>query len=524
MARSANLRVMQSRSSARPRRIVSEQQASLSGGLNISADSSQLGPDQVRRAQNVRLTQFGGILKRLGSQNLHASAIGSGNPVRGGFAWEKDDGTQQLLSVSNGTLNYGTYGIPMTWTNVASPTLASASVYPSFAAFRDGSQQVVYLADGGKLLKWDGATLARSTTSPNVSRIWVYNQRLYGCVGTDAILLASGLNNGDDLGYTSGNGVQVPIRTFGESSIVGGVALGVSNLIFHMNGISRWTGVTQDDIAVQAGTLGVSPDTGTIVPASIVATETEVYFLSDRGFYAVNSAGLRRISTDLDPNVLDLFSTAVNLCAVHNRFYREVEFYLPDTGFYFFNYQLQKWTGPINGGYISPVTHSCWKGKDSAGVPVVFVGGSTGFVKQMDVADIYKDDVLSDGTGGTAITMIVQFRRMFFGNPAADKSLRFAYLLIALNGSTNTGLAWATATSSDTSSLSQTGGVVWGTPSMVWGSFIWGSGDAQEYRIQISGRGSYVDFTLTEAGTNTPPLISAIRCDAFDYGVAHEYA
>lgn len=523
MARSSSLRVSSNRRSALGRRVVADGQTNVSGGINISADSSQLRPDQIRRAQNARLTVFGGLLKRLGSQYLHADEIGGGEPVRAGFAWEKDDGTQQLLAVSNGLLNYGTYGVPMTWTEVASPGFISASAYPVFAAFRDDSQEVVYIADGGKLLKWDGATLERSMTSPDVSYIWVYNQRLYGCSGDDAILLASGLNNGDDLGYTSGEGVQVPIRTFGESTVVGGVALGVSNLIFHSGGISVWTGVTQDDIAVQAGTLGLSPDIGTINAKSIVATETEVYFLSDRGFYAANSAGLRRISTTLDPDIFALFSNAANLCAADNHFYREIEYYLPDVGFYSFNYQLQAWTGPWNGGYVSPVTHSCWQAKDSDGTPIVLVGTSTGFIKQMDVDDIYQDNVLSDGTGGSAITMICQFRRQFFGNPPSDKALRFAYLLIALNGSTNCGLSWNTATASGSFTLSQTGGVIWGTPSMIWGSFVWGSGDAQEYRIQLDGRGSYVDFTLTESGTNTPPLISALRCDAYDYGQAHEY-
>lgn len=523
MARSSALRVPNARRAVRGRSIVADQQSVLSGGLNISADSSQLQPNQVRRAQNARLTVFGGLQKRLGSQNVSAAAIGGGAPVRSGFHWKKDDGTTQELGVSNGKLHYGTFAIPMTWTAVNSPTLASASVYPSFAAFRDASAEVVYIADGGKLLKWDGATLARSLTTPNVSRVWVYNQRLYGCSGLDAILLASGLNDGDDLGYTSGEGVQVPIRTFGESVILGGTALGVSNLIFHSDGISVWTGVTQDDIAVQAGTLGLTPDVGTINAASIVATETEVYFLSDRGFYAANSAGIRRISTTIDPDIFGLFTNAANLCAVNNRFYREVAYYLPDVGFYAFNYQLQAWTGPWNGGYISPVTHSCWESEDSDGTPIVLVGGSTGFVKQMDVEDVYTDNVLSNGTGGTAITMICQFRRMFFDNPPSDKALRYAYILVALNGSSNAGLSWATATSSGSFTLTQSGGVVWGTPSMVWGSFIWGSGDAQEYRIQLAGRGAYVDFTFTEAGTDTPPLISALRCDAFDYGTAHEY-
>ncbi len=521
MARSSNLRVMPSRASARGRSVVSESQENLAGGLNISADASQLQPNQLRRAQNGRLTQFGGFLKRLGSQNLHASALGSGNPVRGGFSWEKDDGTQQELAVSNGHLNFGTYGIPMTWTQVSSPTLSSASVYPVFAAFRNASQQVVYLADGGKLLQWDGSTLSRSTTSPNVSFVWVYNQRLYGVSGLDTNLYASGLNDGTDLGNPSGEGVIVPIQTFGESVLVGGVALGVSNLLFHANGISRWTGVTQDDIAIQAGTLGVSPDTGTIVPSSIIATETEAYFLSDRGFYAVNSQGLRRISTNLDPDILALFTTAVNFSAVHNRYYREVEFYLPDIGFYAFNYQLQTWTGPWNGGYVAPITQSCWKGKDSSGTPIVFVGTANGFVKQMDRQN--KDNVLSDGTGGTAVTMICQFRRMFFENQASDKALRFAYLLIALNGSMVAGLQWATATASGAFTLTQTSGVVWGTISMIWGNFIWGRGGAQEVRVQLNGRGNYVDFTFTESDTGIPPLISAIRCDAYDYGVAHEY-
>ncbi len=508
----------------RGRAVLTDGQFRCDGGLNISADASQLQPNQVRRAENCRLTVFGGILKRLGSQNIHASAIGTGNPVLGGVGWLKDDGTQQILAVSNARLHTAAYAVPATFGAISSPTLTSNSVYPSFAPFRDASQEVVYIADGGKLLKWDGTTLARSTVTPNVSRVWTYNQRLYGCAGTDAVLLVSGLNDGDDLGNTSGEGAQIPIRTFGESEIVGGVALGPANLIFHTGGISQFTGVTQDDIAVQAGTIGRSPDVGTVNPASICATETEAYFLSDRGFYAVNAYGVRRISTNLDPDILLLFSLAANLFAVHNKYYREIEFYLPDVGFYSYNYQLQAWTGPWNGGYISPLTHSAWPAVDTDGTPIVLVGGATGFVKQMDMANIYKDNVLSAGTGGTAVTEVVQFRRLFFGNPASSKALRFAYLLAALGGTSNAGLGWATAADSGSQTLSASGGAIWDTPSMVWDAFTWDQHDAQEQRVQLNGRGPYVDFTFTDSGALALPLVSQVRSDAFDYGVAHEYA
>ncbi len=495
---------------------VQQQQSGFQGGLNISADASQLGPTQMRQAQNVRLTQFGGVLKRDGSRNIHTTAIGSGQPVRGLFAWEKDDASQQLLCIANGLVHYGTYGIPVSLTTAT--TTIGASVYPSFAAFRDTASQIVYIADGGKLLKWNGTTLTRSTSSPNVAQLWTYNQRLYGCSGVDAVLLASGLNNGDDLGDTTLNGVQVPIRTFGESSIVGGTALGVSNLIFHRGGISRWTGVTQDDIAISAGTLGVSPDTGTIVPASIVATETEVYFLSDRGFYAVNSAGLRRVSTTLDPDIFALFSTAANLCAVHNCIKREIEYYLPNTGIYSFNYQLQAWTGPWNGGYINPITHSMCKALDGNSSPIVLVGTANGFVKQMDYPDSYADNVLSDGTGGTAVNMVVQARRMFFGNPFTTVALRFLYCLAALNGSANAALGWVTNTSSGSQTLTQVGGAIWDTPSMIWDAFTWGSGDAAAYRVQPGGEGTYLDLTFTDSSTNALPLLSAMKAEGSDYG------
>ncbi len=500
---------------------VRQDQSNFSGGLNISADASQLLPTQVRRADNARLTVFGGMLKRDGSRNLHATALGGGNSVIGGYAWEKDDASQQLLSICNGLLEYGTYGLPMTWQSAT--TTVSASVYPSFAAFRDSASQVVYIADGGKLLKWDGATLTRTTSPTNVSRVWTYNQRLYGCAGNDAVLLASGLNNGDDLGDTNLNGVQVPIRTFGESSIVGGIALGVSNLIFHRGGISRWTGVTQDDIAIQAGTLGVSPDTGTIVPASIVATETEVYFLSDRGFYAVNSQGLRRISTNLDPDILALFTPAANLCAGHHRLYREVWYYLPNIGFYVFNYQLQAWTGPMTGGYLSPITQSCWPAKDTQNQPIILVGTANGFVKQVDFPASYKDNVLSDGTGGTAVTETIQARRMFFGNPFTTVAIEDLYVLASLNGSASAALGWVTATASGQKTLTQVGGAIWDTPSMVWDAFTWGGGDAQAYRVLPGGQGTYLDLTFTDNCTNALPLLSAIRAEGADYGEARAF-
>jgi hypothetical protein len=76
-------------------------QADCRGGLNTAAAADQLAPDEVRRADNAHLTEFGGASKRRGSQRVSVAAVGSGNPVRGGYSWQRAASTQQL-AVANG--------------------------------------------------------------------------------------------------------------------------------------------------------------------------------------------------------------------------------------------------------------------------------------------------------------------------------------------------------------------------------------------------------------------------------------
>ena len=135
-----------------------DQQPGMAGGLNSVSDESALQPNQLRRAVNMRLTEFGAATKRGGTRHT-SSAVLSANPVLNGFTWRKDSGSPEILAVSNGTLYTTAYGaFPWTWT-AESGTL-STTVSPSFAKFRDGTgADVVYIGDGGLLNKWDGTTL-----------------------------------------------------------------------------------------------------------------------------------------------------------------------------------------------------------------------------------------------------------------------------------------------------------------------------------------------------------------------------
>lgn len=500
---------------SRDRRPVRDVAPAFSGGLNVSADPSAVQANELRRAENVRLTEYGGATRRNGTKRLHATALGSGNPVRGGFAWKKAASTE-LLAVSNGTLFTGTYNIGMSWDTETGALSTSAPI--SFAQFYS-SGDVVYLADGGALNKWDGATLTTDiANSQAVSTIAVYNERLFGITGTNETLFWSSIANGDTLGYGAGGGGSANIRTFGNQRLTGLLALGGSLLLFHVDGISRFTGVGLDDISISAGTQGVSQDTGTIAPRSIVAVENTGFFAASRGIFMVTEGGVADISTTITPVFEELAASEVaGITAAHNEQNRELWFFIPSKGVYVYQYRLKAWSGPWTGHYTDPThaTTSLWDALDSNGVPIVLRGTKAGYVERCDMPGVFVDGVTSAGTGGTAYTMAVQPRRFFAGDPATEKSLRDGYLLADFRGSTTVTVSWEMGKDAGTS-------VIQGPPSQLWdGGLTWDSGllwsgsTVDSYHFPMWGRGRYVDVTIADDGRSNA-LLSRLEITGFD--------
>lgn len=508
-----------------PRALRSDGQADFRGGLNLAADPLQLAPNEVRRADEAVLTEYGGITKRRGSQKLTNSALSSNNSIQNGFAWLKDDGTQQLLAVANGTLYTASYAIGTTWTAQSGALAASGA--PGFAAFRDGSGEVVYIADGAAPLnKWNGTTLNTSglTGTPAVTQLAVYNQRLFGVTGTNQTLHWSAINNGDSLGVAAGGGGSAVIRTFSDQTVTAIAALRSSLLIFHTSGISRFTGLTQDDIVISAGTLGVTSDVGTIAPRSVVATEQGVFFLSDRGFFVASESDVRPISVRLDPLIRSLnLAQSSGVIGAHARATKEILWYLPAVGIVRYSYALDAWTGPCAAGYVTPATTSLWEAQDADRQPIVLAGdawvvsGSLGgVVKRVDAPAVYRDNVAVNGSGGTAYTFAVECRRFFAGDPSSVKSFKWAYLMTNLRGASTAGISWSSVTGGGTATITNTASAgVWGFGT--WGTGTWGGISTQPLRVPISGQGQYLDLTITDSSA-ADSLWSRVELEAFDYG------
>jgi hypothetical protein len=122
---------------------------------------------------------------------------------------------------------------------------------------------------------------------------------------------------------------------------------------------------------------------------------------------------------------------------------------------------------------------------------------------------------------GNPIVMSVQARRLYFGDDAVSKAFRFGYLTGIVPGGDTVTISWSTnfGTYPSKSIAAPAGGVwdaagaTWDTPGQVWGE----SGGSQNYRIQMSGQGYYLDATFGHSGFNEP-IISRWQVDGFPLG------
>ena len=497
-------------------------QPDMTGGLNETSDDSYLAQNQLRRSTNARLTEFGAITKRGGLRRT-AVELSAGNPVLNGFNWRKDAGTPEILAVANGALFTATFtAFPWTWT--AQTGTLSTTVPPTFARFRDGANDVVYIADGGPLNKWNGSSLTTDiagTVSSSV--IAVHNQRLWSCgvAAAPQSIFYSDLNDGDTLGNAGAGGGEIIVRTFGDEGTVALASINTSLLVFHRRGISRLTGFGQDDIEVAPA--GVTSDIGLIAPNSIVAIDNLAYFVSERGLYVCNEQEVAPVSSPETPDPLlsiirQLSATEFSeIRAVLNRGTRELLVFLPGTGVYVYNTTLKAWSGPWDTGWVAPSTTCLFEVLNVDGLPVVLRGDVDGYVSLSDAPGYAVDNVEPDGTGGDRYPMDVRFHRFYCGDEASAKALRWGYLTAQLKGSDECRVQWATGESIGSYELPVSVGAIWGGIGTEWGTGVWGGTGSQNYRIPMGGNGYYIDVSVIDSGAALP-VISRFQIETFALG------
>ena len=133
----------------------------------------------------------------------------------------------------------------------------------------------------------------------------------------------------------------------------------------------------------------------------------------------------------------------------------------------------------------------------------------------MDKPTAYLDNAAAAGTGGSRYAMTVQMHRMYCGDDALAKSLRWGYVTANLKGSDQCNVRWATDTISGSYTLPIDTYGVWGTGT--WGSGTWTVGSSKNFRIPMGGTGYYTDVEIVDSG-EALPIISRVQLEQFSLG------
>lgn len=515
---------------------VVDAQAGFADGVNTIADPNFLAPGQARQLSNATLSAYGAAGKRLGTQYVSATELGTA--PRRALYWAKNS---QVIFGGISTTVYSCGGSVPASASALGGTALTRSRLIDQCVFSDGAVEVMYLlsADALSYPSITVTTLQRTNTGGTsvsaalagvptpISGMCVYNNRLWGwntgktnSLYYSNLASATGSIGGDSLGISASGGGVIQVTTFGAANIVACQTVGASLLIFHQRGISRLTGFGQDDINVQP--QGLTGDVSLMGRQAVDENNGVAWLLTTDGLYTATEGSVQRVGTPQHPDPTIPYLTAAsaatagdpNVLVRFNSATSQVWMLIPAPSaasvLFIYDTVLSAWMGPFTGSVSLPsygsalsfteVTDSLnfphmWMGTFGSGVQVNFL--------QCNAAGFYLDRVLSDGTGGAAYTSTVQLHRMYGnGVPRSDaKAWRWINLVATLTAGGTAPVVTSTTQlgSSNPQTLSNLVSV------------------SAPYYVQGAGVGPWIDVVITEAGS-TAAQYETVGVDGYVLG------
>lgn len=416
---------------------------------------------------------------------------------------------------------YHTDNYPITWTSggVRFSTVQTA-IFAPFRASSAGAPLVLYIASGGHLFSWDGATtltqLDGTKNAPTATAIIAYHTRMFAMTANPITQGTSYPGENPKTIFWSKIGdatdFQTGDKTQGGSAVtdfltgqhlVALEVIGSSLLLATIDSVMRFTGQSSDDIVIAQNTEGVSAEVGSVGLLALKRFENVAAMLAARGPYAVTETAATPIGEQVLPDFDGLDSAnLVGSVVIYHRGRKELFFAVPgasDGGLnktvFVHAVRLQAWAGPWL--YSFGIMCMCNYTGDS-GIENVLAGCSDGFVRLMDVGTL--DDVMSDGSGGSAITMIVEEPPFHFGDPGITKALRQMKLQAKLPSGNN--LQVLTSFDGDAE---------------IAGSFVDTTfdGTLRDYRVDLDGQGKRMRLRFIDSSV-TQPQINGFITQAYD--------
>ncbi len=278
--------------------ITSPQYSEFSGGLNVRDFWHTIADNELTLADNLRLDEGGVVRRRLGWSKLVSTAVGSAGNLIGIVhgSWLLTGVLTRYVVVTDGTKVFWLNGTA--WTDITGAVVMSpnANTLVSFVSMTN-----LLIGYDGKNAPWtwDGSAgsislLGGSPPIGNIGIVW-QNYFFIAGVGTARTrLYYSAL--ADPATWGASAYIDVPSPYDGDE--ITGLAILYGNLIvFKRNSIYIIQGTDPTTFVVSKTNSAV----GCVSPYSVVSVDNLVYFVSDKGLYALNLSNTKQICYKVQP-------------------------------------------------------------------------------------------------------------------------------------------------------------------------------------------------------------------------------
>jgi hypothetical protein len=268
------------------------------GGLNIRDAAHVIKDNEATDAQNVYFNAEGGIQRRGGWSKLATNAVGTASNLIGVHqaAWVETGVIVRKVIATDGVTVFRLDNT--TWTDITGSVTrsVSASTLESFIEFNnlcimyDGSAAPCKIAGSSSNL----ALLGGSPPTGNIAVVWQSRLFWAGVSTAQTRLYYSDVGDPETYGGTSYIDIPSPF----DGDPITGLAILYGNLIvFKRYSIYVISGSGPSDWVVSKTNSSI----GCVSPYSVLAVNNLIYFVSDKGLYAMNLSNSKQLCYKVEP-------------------------------------------------------------------------------------------------------------------------------------------------------------------------------------------------------------------------------
>lgn len=269
-----------------------------SGGLNVRDYWHRIKDNELTVAKNVRFDDRGVIHKRGGWTKLASAAVGTAGNLIGVTqgSWVSGGAIVRKAMATDGVKVFYLNGA--VWTDITGAIVMAPAV-TSIVSFVQMTNLVIGYDGTNAPWTWDGAagTISLLGGTPpigNISIVWQNRLWIAGVGTAQTRLYYSAL--GDPATWGASAFFDVPSAYDGDP--ITGLAVLYGNLIvFKRNSIY----IVQGDDPTNFSQSKTNSTVGCVSPYSIVAVQNLIYFVSDKGLYAMNLSNVKQICYKVEP-------------------------------------------------------------------------------------------------------------------------------------------------------------------------------------------------------------------------------